>query len=716
MLLGTALFTACSDDDKFGGEDMVQTVDARFTFALPQRIVGAQATPTRMSADVVQLEGTSASFRGLDDIHLLHFDAAPGPQSQSRGEIAYLSGTKGRLIELATDNDYSVACHVKVPVGTTHFAFYAHAVDGSDSPEDRFRYGAIDANGFTAGANTANISFSPVSICTSEADQGGSAAGQALVSLLNTLMNTTGPEPAPDDRLSTAADERLREVYRGLRELKTLSSESVERVLGNVYQLVTIIPDEYPGQQLGNALAAVIADACTTTPAAGSNAIKLQDRYQGFPADLYLPQGAARIVWDDAAKQYVTPEAQVYGKGLDIASMSDYVFPANLQYLALSSLVASDSLALPGNELAQQGTTGEPGQSGDSGQSGQSGDSGNSGNSGSTTYANWQELIREAYADGYTKVKETTQSVAMVDQVQYAVGRLDARVTIEDRTLYDAYGKAIDCSKGFTLKGILIGGQRAVGYDFEPLPDSREYVLYDTDIYGGPQKVAYGTWTKWNHTLGLATLADNNELISLELVNDGPDFQGADGRIASGATFYLVANMNPVTGQNYKKGSIDRIFQRDYVTKVNLQVLKGKADINGDGIPDTDSNGDGIPDGYTFDPETGLPDGVDTDGDGQKDDNYDANGDGKADTVVTEDTDGDGKPDSAGWDTDGDGDIDIPILPNEDGSYPDTPTDPEGLGTATYGIPTMTEKKEPRTFGLSVDLSWGRGVVFDYEF
>ena len=174
--------------------------------------------------------------------------------------------------------------------------------------------------------------------------------------------------------------------------------------------------------------------------------------------------------------------------------------------------------------------------------------------------------------------------------------------------------------------------------------------------------------------------------------------------------------MNPVTGQNYKKGSIDRIFQRDYVTKVNLQVLKGKADINGDGIPDTDSNGDGIPDGYTFDPETGLPDGVDTDGDGQKDDNYDANGDGTPDTVVTEDTDGDGKPDSAGWDTDGDGDIDIPILPNEDGSYPDTPTDPEGLGTATYGIPTMTEKKELRTFGLSVDLSWGRGVVFDYEF
>ena len=686
MLLTTAMLTACSDDDKFGNEDVVRTVDTNFTFALPQRIVGAQATSTRMSADIVQVEGTSETFRGLDGIHLLHFDTEPGPMSRSRGEIAYLSGTKGRLIELATNNDYSVACQVKVPVGTTHFAFYAHAVDGSDTPEDRFRYGAIEASGFDNYTSNDGISFSPVPICPNEANQGGSAAGQALVRLLNTLMNTIGPEEAPDDRLSTAADERLREVYRGLRELKTLSSESVERVLGSVYRLVTIIPNEYPGQQLGNALANVIANACTSTPAPGSDKRTLSDMYQGFPADIYLPQGAARIEWDDAAQQFVTPKAQVYGKGLDIPSMTDYVFPANLQYLAFSPLVASDSLALPGNELAAEAAT---------------------------TYNNWQQLIREAYVDGYDKVKESTQSVAMVKQVQYAVGRLDARVSTDSRTLYDAYGKAIDCSNGFTLKGILIGGQRAVGYDFEPKADTHEYVLYDTDIYGGPQKVGFGNWTKWNYTLGLATPADANELIALELVNDGPDFQGADGRIASGATFYLVANMNPVTGQNYKKGTVDRIFQRDYVTKVNLLVLKGKSDINGDGTPDTDTNGDGTPDNYTFDPETGLPDGLDTDGDGTKNEDADINGDGKPDTIVNEDTDGDGKPDQAGWDTDGDGDIDIPILPDADGNWPDTPTDPEGLGTATYGIPTFEEKNEHRSFGLSVDISWSSGFVFD---
>lgn len=694
-LLTAALCTGCSDDDSMAVNDVVQNIDASFTFALPQRIVG-NFEQTRMTANVVQYEGNSLTFRGLDDIHLLSFGSKPGPQSSSIGEVAYLGSTSGRTINLATDNDYSVACHVQVPIGTTHFGFYAHAIDGGNTPQDRFHYGALETKGLNGSANNANISFAPVPICTSEADQGGSAAGQALVELLNTLMSITSPEPAPDNKWATAVDPNLRETWRGMTELKTLSSANVERVLGSVYYLVSIVPNNYPGKQLAEAITATIANACATTPAVGSNQLKLSDQYQGFPADLNLPEGSARIVWNNDAQRFETPPAHIYGKGLDIPSMTDYVFPANLQYLALSPIVASDSLALPGNE-----TDGEE----------------------ATIYDNWKQLINECYANGYDRVQETTQSVAMIDQVQYAVGRLDARVTTESNTLYDAFGKAIDCKNGFTLKGVLVGGQHEVGYDFEPKADTHGYVLYDTDLNCGPQKVRYGSWTEYNYTLGLATPADENELIALELRNDGPDFQGADGRIAHGATFYLVANMQPRTGTNYKKGSIDRIFQRDYVTKVNLQVLKGNSDVNGDGKPDTDRNHDGIPDVYAFDPQTNLPNGIDEDGDGIPDgidedgdgkpDGYDINNDGKPDDIVTEDTDGDGKPDTAGWDTDGDGDIDTPITPDDKGNWPETPTEPTGLGTATYGIPTLDENDDRRAIGLSVNLSWMQGIIFD---
>ena len=192
-LLTAALCTGCSDDDSMISNDIVQNIDAELTFALPQRIVG-NFEQTRMTSYVVQYEGTSLTFRGLDDIHLLSFDSKPGPQSGSKGEVAYLGSTSGRIINLATDNDYSVACHVQVPIGTTHFGFYAHAIDGIDTPKDRFHYGALEMKGLNGSANNADISFAHVPICTSEADQGGSAAGQALVELLNTLASTTGPE------------------------------------------------------------------------------------------------------------------------------------------------------------------------------------------------------------------------------------------------------------------------------------------------------------------------------------------------------------------------------------------------------------------------------------------------------------------------------------------------------------------------------------------
>ena len=204
--------------------------------------------------------------------------------------------------------------------------------------------------------------------------------------------------------------------------------------------------------------------------------------------------------------------------------------------------------------------------------------------------------------------------------------------------------------------------------------------------------------------------------MALQLRNDGPEFQGADGRIASGATFYLVADLVPRTATNYQSNTLDRVFISDHITTVALSIMKGSADVNGDGKPDTDRNGDGKPDVYVFDPVTGVPTGIDADGDGTPEPTYDVNGDGTPDTFIASDTDSDGKPDTFGWDTNGDGTIDTPVQPAADDTWPDTPTTASGLATATYGIPTLVEQRQPRTFGLSVDLNWSRGHIFDIEF
>ena len=65
--------------------------------------------------------------------------------------------------------------------------------------------------------------------------------------------------------------------------------------------------------------------------------------------------------------------------------------------------------------------------------------------------------------------------------------------------------------------------------------------------------------------------------------------------IFHGATFYLVANLNPSEGTNYTVGSLDRIFSKDCATQVHLTISEGWPDKDGDGKPDPDLDEKGQP-------------------------------------------------------------------------------------------------------------------------
>ena len=65
-------------------------------------------------------------------------------------------------------------------------------------------------------------------------------------------------------------------------------------------------------------------------------------------------------------------------------------------------------------------------------------------------------------------------------------------------------------------------------------------------------------------------------------------------------------------------------------------------------------------------------------------------------------------------DVNGDGIVDIPVTPdNEDGKYPDSPNNPDGLGGATNGIPDLTSPGIE--LGTSVDLEWEEGLILNPE-
>lgn len=555
-VLISLVLQGCSKEDAGGIDDSVETVNVRFVFSmLPQQTKKAK---TRMSSDVVQQTGMD---RGIDDARMLCYKGYPTASSTKIGEMIEFKNHEDDIISSdTTSSEVSEFRQVGVPVGTTHFGFYGTASGYSSTHEDRMKYGVIEVEGLTRTSYHGNsgIRFKPVQICKSEADFGGSTAGAKLLALLNELMAVTSNEAAPNDRWETANDIYLSDSYKSIIELKALSSHHVALMLAAVNKVVSHTPEGSPGRQLADAIKTKIASVCATAPTETSMTADLKEEYLGFPADIHLPVGAARITWDATQKKFIVPDVQAYGKQFDILSLNDYCYPMNLQYQVLSDIVASDS-------IVSMPTSSEE----------------------TALSEKWKNLIDSLYKGASTVVQQSTQSVAMKQQVNYAVGKLalKTRIATSDN-MYDAKGKLVDVSNGFTLKGYIIGGQREVDYNFQPVAGSKEYAIYDTDLNGGAQQVKRHYFTEENFILGLGTSSDKDIQIALELVNNGNDFQGADGVIMHGATFYLVANLAPKEGQNYISGSIDQVFCRDKATTVALTIEGGYPDTDGDGKPD----------------------------------------------------------------------------------------------------------------------------------
>lgn len=555
-VLISLVLQGCSKEDAGGIDDSVETVNVRFVFSmLPQQTKKAK---TRMSSDVVQQTGMD---RGIDDARMLCYKGYPTASSTKIGEMIEFKNHEDDIISSdTTSSEVSEFRQVGVPVGTTHFGFYGTASGYSSTHEDRMKYGVIEVEGLsrTSYHGNSGIRFKPVQICKSEADFGGSTAGAKLLALLNELMAVTSNEAAPNDRWETANDIYLSDSYKSIIELKTLSSHHVALMLAAVNKVVSHTPEGSPGRQLADAIKTKIASVCATAPTETSMTADLKEEYLGFPADIHLPVGAARITWDATQKKFIVPDVQAYGKQFDILSLNDYCYPMNLQYQVLSDIVASDS-------IVSMPTSSEE----------------------TALSEKWKNLIDSLYKGASTVVQQSTQSVAMKQQVNYAVGKLalKTRIATSDN-MYDAKGKLVDVSNGFTLKGYIIGGQREVDYNFQPVAGSKEYAIYDTDLNGGAQQVKRHYFTEENFILGLGTSSDKDIQIALELVNNGNDFQGADGVIMHGATFYLVANLAPKEGQNYISGSIDQVFCRDKATTVALTIEGGYPDTDGDGKPD----------------------------------------------------------------------------------------------------------------------------------
>ena len=177
-------------------------------------------------------------------------------------------------------------------------------------------------------------------------------------------------------------------------------------------------------------------------------------------------------------------------------------------------------------------------------------------------------------------IDATTTSVALKNSVNYAVGRLDVKVKASDATLDDnnsnADAPAIDVDK-LTLTGVIVGSQPgSVGYDFVNNTTDWNHMIYDNEVVDATLSTTSALKT---YVLGLPSQVYEDAgstaatvRIALEFVNNGAAIYGTNsGVIPTGATFYLVGNLNP-SNLSGTPSEPKQVFASDYYTTANITI------------------------------------------------------------------------------------------------------------------------------------------------
>ena len=267
-----------------------------------------------------------------------------------------------------------------------------------------------------------------------------------------------------------------------------------------------------------------------------------------YPRDLYLPDGAAALRWTGSESGFV-PQMQT--TTLDnINSVSRFVYPASLYYFVESGIKASNTA----NSFAEM-----------------------------MAKSSWDDVLTTYFGNAGNRVTSSTRTVALKDPVQYGVAQLQLSVKADASTLPDAEGSAVSIGSNFKLTGVIVCGQRRVGYDFTQQNNSDANVkfVYDSQVKkdGGDYKCLSTEVTDVTNTLLLQSYEGEDVTIILELEYKGDGnadkFKCIDGYVYPGTRFYLVGLIKASEydyDQNNTSENTMCVFTKDYTTRVELKI------------------------------------------------------------------------------------------------------------------------------------------------
>lgn len=562
LMTGAACLTACSSDEVAENPGLSadgESVKTEFAINIPR------AKSARMTAGNTQ-NGENPTFRGMQNIRLIPFNT----ESTNLAKTSVFNTVIG-LGNIADNNGLNKGVkkysNVNIPIGTKSFVFYGHAPQGTENgtpaigeEDSRFALGLMNENVTDKSVNTLEaLEFSMVSTIPNNLNIADNDQAKKLVTQLNELAKL-------DIWLQAPQDSPAKELYNNFIKLKAGSANSVLLVMQDLYNAVEKFKTDDPSNIASAIQTAIIGDkglfnkAGKPDDVTGDVQLTWKNDPLTFPKNLNLPEGVARVTYDNGFK-YVTNRTQGTGTVMGDMTIDEnkITYPASLYYTTISRVAASHTADIP------------------------------------TSITEWK-------FDSWDQVVKTnSKSVALADKVNYGVANFAVTVKCDGIKLptngtQEATQSAVEVNmngddyvtvpdEGFTLTGVLVGGQyQKVDYKFDPKENEimplqntgGSYTIYDRDIQNVRAKTNFAEGT--NYTLVLPTNEkDDNIQFALEFKNDAVGFYGKDGFIPHGATFYVVGKL--VKQNANSQGNQDnatRIFQQDYKTTANvtLKTLK----------------------------------------------------------------------------------------------------------------------------------------------
>ena len=531
MAVAVTMLTGCHDYDE---EVVVSGDPVRVDLAF--MLSSSSSNKTRMADAVVQIN-SARTYDILDIIPMK--DGAPDIHTLSNEIVVDKSSPKAKFYhygscEMSPGVDECIVYAKAQPDGVT-----SEAHNGSLT----VLYDKTPSVTFPTITDISKLSFSPVSMLTSTTAE---EEAQALAKYLTDIANA---------------------------ETNVKWRESQDKVLKRLYNTFISSGADIPGSavsvkkwanQLKTTLGAQTFDSNTEAYNLKTEIMALCDAasveidghtYQlgdiTYPRNIDLPDGAAVLRWDDTNKKFV-PQTQT--TTLDnISTITRYAYPPELYYFVESDIRCKDS------QVEYQSLYG--------------------------TYNKWADFIDAAFPAEETDddIKETTHSVALTTPVQYAVAHLQVNVQAGATILPDVTGAniAVGTNK-FPLTGVIVGGQRAVDYKFDPIipaANSEDVIkfVYDSQVnpYSNNAYTHYLTSStaETANTLVLQSEDQEDVKIILEFENksDSPFYGVNEGVVYPDTRFYLVGKIQPKYVEAV--GDItNRVFTKAYTTIVNVTV------------------------------------------------------------------------------------------------------------------------------------------------